>query len=84
VSNEFNRYQLEWTPTSIKGFLNDVYYFRYDRPQIPTYSNWPFDNNFNIILNFAVGGDWGGAQGIDESVYPQDFVIDYVRVYEHV
>jgi hypothetical protein len=84
ASDGFNLYQLEWTPTSIKAFRNGKFYFRYDKPALPTYQTWPFDNQMNMLLNFAVGGDWGGAQGIDESVYPQDYVIDYVRVYAHV
>ncbi|MDR0844901.1 MAG: T9SS type A sorting domain-containing protein, partial [Tannerella sp.] len=31
---------------------------------------------------FAVGGDWGGAQGVDANIWPQEFLIDYVRVYQ--
>ena len=35
----------------------------------------------NIILNNAVGGDWGGAKGVDDSIFPTKYVIDYIRVY---
>ncbi len=35
-----------------------------------------------MILNFAVGGDWGEQKGIDDSVFPSKFEIDYVKVYE--
>jgi hypothetical protein len=44
--------------------------------------SWPFDNNFNIILNIAIGGAWGGIKGIDDSIFPTQYVIDYVRQYE--
>jgi hypothetical protein len=34
----------------------------------------------DLILNLAIGGNWGGQQGIDDSVFPARFLIDYVRV----
>ena len=51
------------------------------------YSNAPFDQDFHIILNFAVGGDWpenANDTGIDEAAFAngQAYIIDYVRVYE--
>jgi hypothetical protein len=45
----------------------------------------PFDQKFHLIMNLAVGGNWAAnvnEQGIDESVFPQTLLIDYVRVYE--
>ncbi len=33
-------------------------------------------------LDLAVGGDWGGAQGVDDAIFPQQLVVDYVRVYQ--
>jgi len=45
----------------------------------------PFDQQFHLILNFAVGGNWPSAvneKGIDDSVFPQRLTIDYVRVYQ--
>ena len=44
-----------------------------------------FDQRFHLLLNFAVGGAWPenvNEKGIDESVFPQRFEIDYVRVYQ--
>ena len=41
-----------------------------------------FDKQFHLILNVAVGGTFGGAQGIDDSIFPRSMVIDYVRVYQ--
>ena len=34
------------------------------------FATWPFDMPENIILNTAVGGSWGGAQGVDDSIFP--------------
>ena len=42
---------------------------------------WPFDKSFYVILNLAVGGNWGGAQGVDPNVWPQRMLVDWVRVY---
>ncbi len=45
----------------------------------------PFDQTFHLIVNFAFGGNWPSdvnEGGIDESVFPQRFEIDYVRVYQ--
>ncbi|MEZ4921273.1 MAG: hypothetical protein R2792_19385 [Saprospiraceae bacterium] len=41
-----------------------------------------FDQKFHLLLNVAVGGNWGGKHGIDESIWPQKMEIDYVRVYQ--
>ena len=43
---------------------------------------WPFDGDFFLILNLAVGGGWGGLQGVDPLDYPTSMEIDYVRVYQ--
>jgi beta-glucanase (GH16 family) len=43
--------------------------------------SWPFDQPFYLLLNFAVGGSWGGQQGVDETVFPQRLEIDWVRVW---
>ena len=45
-------------------------------------NKWPFDENAYIILNVAVGGDWGGAQGVENNAFPMQMLVDYVRVYE--
>lgn len=47
------------------------------------YNEWPFDQPFHLILHLAVGGTWGGQEGIDPSIWPQRLEVDYVRVYKH-
>ena len=45
---------------------------------------WPFDQPFHLVLNVAVGGDWGGAKGVDEAAFKvvgQIMEVDWVRVY---
>ena len=43
---------------------------------------WPFDKDFFLIFNLAFGGDWGGARGTDDSYFPVEYQVDYVRVYQ--
>lgn len=45
-------------------------------------AGWPFDKPVFILLNLAIGGNWGGQQGIDDSIFPAKFEIKYVRVYQ--
>jgi beta-glucanase (GH16 family) len=80
MDDEFHIYAVEWTPNEILGFVDDVEYFKYVNPG--TEDAWPFDQPQNIILNLAMGGGWGGAQGMDETVTSQKMIIDYVRVLE--
>jgi beta-glucanase (GH16 family) len=47
-----------------------------------TFNEWPFDKRFHLILNLAVGGNWGGKMGVDEKIWPQKMEVDYVRVYQ--
>lgn len=83
VSEDFHLYRLDWTPYSIKGYVDDVPLFEFinDGKGI---DSWPFDQKFHILLNLAVGGDWGGAQGVDPSIFPQSMEVDYVRVYNMI
>ena len=80
MKDQFHTYTLEWFPDSIKAYVDDYHYFSYY--DTSTDLSWPFNKPQNIILNLAMGGGWGGAQGMDESVTSQKFIIDYVRVYE--
>ncbi|MBC8136589.1 MAG: family 16 glycosylhydrolase [Fibrella sp.] len=77
----WHTYALEWYPHEIRVYIDDVGYFTYTRTQAE-WQAWPFDKPFGFRLNLAVGGNWGGAQGIDDSIFPRSMEIDYVRVYK--
>lgn len=79
IAGEFHTYAVEWTPTEIRGYVDGEQYYVYDKTANEL--EWPFFKPQNIILNLAMGGGWGGAQGMDESVTSQKLLIDYVRVY---
>jgi beta-glucanase (GH16 family) len=79
ISGEFHTYAVEWTPREIRAFVDDEQYYVYDKTANEL--EWPFNKPQNIILNLAMGGGWGGAQGMDPTITSQKFLIDYVRVY---
>ncbi|MDR0546004.1 MAG: family 16 glycosylhydrolase [Dysgonamonadaceae bacterium] len=80
-TDDYHTIRIDWEPGYIKWYLNGQLFHTYTNGYAGT-AQWPFDKDFYVILNFAVGGDWGGAQGVDESIWPQEFLIDYVRVYQ--
>jgi beta-glucanase (GH16 family) len=84
--SEFNVYAVEWTPEEIRGFVNDEQLFTFRNERLTNasadYRQWPFDKPFHLLLNLAVGGMWGGQQGVDPNIWPQRLEIDYVRVYQ--
>lgn len=77
----FHTYTIEWTKDNIKWFIDDKEYFEF-KNEGKTSSEWPFDKRFHLILNQAVGGNWGGKHGVDDAIYPQKMLVDYVRVYQ--
>ena len=82
VDKRFHVYAVEWTPTTITVFFDDIPYFTYSNEN-KGWREWPFDHPYHIILNLAVGGDWGRAGGpIDDSLFPTQMLVDYVRVYQ--
>jgi beta-glucanase (GH16 family) len=76
-----------WEPGSIKLYIDGVLLvsFAYNpavNQDVLYHQAWPFDQEFHLILNLAIGGTWGGVQGIDDSAFPTRMEVDYVRVYQ--
>lgn len=78
----FNLYAIEWSAERIDFFFNETKYFTYENDGRGDWTTWPFGKPHYLILNLAVGGNWGGREGIDDSIFPQRFLVDYVRVYQ--
>ena len=79
----FHVYAVEWSQTTIRGLSGwPQEYLRFEKPPGATAAEWPFAEKFRVLLNLAVGGTWGGAEGVDETVWPQRLEVDYVRVYQ--
>jgi beta-glucanase (GH16 family) len=80
VDDEFHVYEALWTPQQIAMSVDGRRYFTFEKEPGGA-AVWPFDQPQYLILNLAIGGTWGGRQGIDDSAFPARFLIDYVRVY---
>ena len=97
-ADDFHTYALEWEEGEIRWYVDDVHFatqrdtgwysqYMQDGELKDAPLGAPFDRHskFHLLLNLAVGGNWAGNvnnTGIDESVFPQTLLVDYVRVYE--
>ncbi len=79
IEEGFHRYAAEWTAEQISFFVDDRLVYTFD-PEERTEAVWPFDQPFYLLLNVAVGGNFGGP-AVDDNIFPQEFIVDYVRVY---
>ena len=77
----YHTYALDWNTNRLKIYVDDNLYFTYAKPSNWTLDTWPFDNDFYIIINNAIGGSWAGMMGIDDSAFPTSYTIDYVRYF---
>lgn len=80
-SENFHVYAVDWDAESITVSVDGKAYFSFRNEHTDT-NAWPFNRPFHLLLNIAVGGNWGGQKGVDASVYPQRMEVDYVRVYQ--
>ena len=90
-SVEFHEYQVAWTQDKIEFSIDNVLFYTYN-PSVKNSSTWPFNKPFFIIMNIAMGGNWGSdpqyetgglKNGIDPALTSARMEIDYVRVYQH-
>jgi len=80
-NEKFHIYAIEWFEDRIDWYFDETKVFTVKNDE-PGWEAWPFDQPFYLILNFAFGGAWGGSQGVDLKSLPQQFIIDYVRVFQ--
>ena len=82
LDKRFHLYSVEWTPDHIHIFLDNKLYFTYIN-EGTSWKAWPYDHPYHLILNLAIGGNWGRAGGpIDDNIFPVQMEVDYVRVYQ--
>jgi beta-glucanase (GH16 family) len=81
VADTFHVYSIEWNADSIQWYVDNKKYYLFENENI-SQEEWPFDNPFHLILNIAVGGSWGGQEGIDETIWPRRMEVDWIRVYQ--
>ncbi|MFM7024323.1 MAG: family 16 glycosylhydrolase [Flavobacteriales bacterium] len=80
LSTAFHVFSVEWEPNEIRWYVDDVLYST-KKPGDLDGKHWPFDQNFHMILNLAVGGDWPGPPD-ENTLFPKYMYVDYVRVFK--
>lgn len=77
--DDFHVYAIEWDEKRIDIFFDEQKYFSFDLDKANLPDGNAFRKPFYLLINYAVGGSWGGA--VDPAVFPSKYLIDYVRVY---
>lgn len=80
IEKGFHVYALDWSKDKMDFFVDDVLVYTFN-PAIKDGNTWPFDQPFYFLINMAIGGNFGGPK-VDDTIFPQKFYIDYVRVYQ--
>lgn len=81
ATTQFHLYAIEWFADHIDFYIDSYKYFTFNNEN-KGWQYWPFDKRFHLILNLAVGGNWGGVQGVDANAFPAQMEVEYVRVYK--
>jgi beta-glucanase (GH16 family) len=81
LSDDFHVYAVVRTKDTAEFLFDGHSYFKASLSSLPKGAQWTFNKPFFMLLNVAVGGDWPGPPD-RSTVFPQDMLIDYVRVYE--
>ena len=79
VFNDYHTFTVEWEPDLITWYVDGIQYHQATPADVP--GPWVFDKPFFLLLNFAIGGNFGGPVDPGTS-FPQEYAIDYVRVYQ--
>lgn len=80
IEEGFHTYTADWNQDRIVFAVDGVTVYTF-APEDKSQEVWPFNQPFYLLLNLAVGGHFGGKE-VDEKVFPQEFVLDYIRVYQ--
>ena len=79
--DSMQKYQLLWTADFLLFGVNNRPKWLFKK-ESKNKKRWPFTEPQHLLLNLAVGGNWGGQQGLDQSIFPAKMEVDYVRVYQ--
>ena len=80
IEEGFHLYRAHWTKDFIKFYIDDALVYTFS-PEVKDENTWPFDHPYYVILNLAIGGNFGGPE-VDDTIFPQQFLIDYVKIYK--
>ena len=81
-SDDFHLYTMEWNSNKIDFFFDNTKYFTFNFDNAQDNAEEQFRKPFYLLMNLALGGAWG--REIDDSIFPQKYLIDYVRIYKNI
>jgi beta-glucanase (GH16 family) len=81
-ADDFHVFAVEWDASAVRFYVDDQLYETQTPDSIPSSKHWVFDHPFFILLNLAVGGQWPKDPDATTQ-FPQQMLVDYVRVYTH-
>lgn len=81
IEEGFHTYAIDWNEDRIEFLIDDELFYTFT-PENKSVEVWPFNQPFFIIVNLAIGGNFGGPD-VDDSIFPQEFILDYIKVYEN-
>ena len=79
-ADDFHLFAVEWEPGVVRFYVDTNLYATFTQSRWPAAGTWVFDHPFFIILNVAVGGTLPGSPD-STTVFSQQMMVDYVRVY---
>ncbi|WP_026708223.1 glycoside hydrolase family 16 protein [Flavobacterium frigidarium] len=80
IESGFHVYGIDWTHEHINFFVDGQLMYSFN-PKEKNEATWPFDQPFYFLINMAIGGNFGGPD-VDDTIFPQNFEIDYIKVYQ--
>ncbi|MGA9590756.1 MAG: glycoside hydrolase family 16 protein [Salegentibacter sp.] len=80
LTDDFHLFRIDWNKDAIVFYIDEEKVYTFS-PRTKNEETYPFRDPFYLLLNMAVGGDFGGPE-VDDSIFPRKYIIDYVRVYK--
>ena len=80
IEEGFHIYAVDWNEQKMDFFVDEKLVYTFN-PQLKNEYIKKKKKNFFIIINMAIGGNFGGPE-VDNSIFPQEFIIDYIKVYQ--
>jgi len=80
IEEGFHVFAIDWTKDKIEFLVDGISVYTF-QPEVKNENTWPYNQPFYIIVNMAIGGNFGGPE-VDDSIFPQEYIIDYIRVYQ--
>jgi beta-glucanase (GH16 family) len=79
-ADKFHVFSVIWEADKVEIFMDDISYYKFNRSNVGA-AAYPFNEPFFLLFNVAVGGDWPGSPDAS-TIFPQQMVVDYVRVFK--